>query len=357
VALVNEGNIVRGLALLLLLLLSGLAQAAEPTITVTVGNDTRSFTRGELLARPDATTIHVARDVAYRRPMTYRAVPVASVLAGMTLPPDTVLEAVALNGFVAQILPDLLLKTDESKAVAWLAIEPAEQPWPAISGKNENAGPFYIVWTGAEVGSIRSEQWPYQLAKLVSRPSPLSRWPALAVNSALPANDPVRAGQALFVIQCLPCHKLNGAGAADVGPDLNQPDRISHAAGAARLDPQPQSGAHLACSEYAGACRLSERQRHRACHCLSETHGWQEAGAVGPNWSGSHRRAERSKTPASKLTAQGSDLSLRFVGQSRVFAARTVRPIYRILCAAADAFDLVGAQFTHVLVHDFSLLC
>jgi mono/diheme cytochrome c family protein len=221
--LVNEGNIVRGLALLLLLLLSGLAQAAEPTITVTVGNDTRSFSRGELLARPDATTIRVARDVAYRRPMTYRAVPVASLLAGMALPPDTVLEAVALNGFVAQIPPDLLLNTNESKAVAWLAIEPAEQPWPAISGKNENAGPFYIVWTGAEVGSIRSEQWPYQLAKLVSQPSPLSRWPALAVNSALSPNDPVRAGQALFIIQCLPCHKLNGAGAADVGPDLNLP--------------------------------------------------------------------------------------------------------------------------------------
>jgi mono/diheme cytochrome c family protein len=221
--LVNEGNIVRGLALLLLLLLSGLAQAAEPTITVTVGNDTRSFSRGELLARPDATTIRVARDVAYRRPMTYRAVPVASLLAGMALPPDTVLEAVALNGFVAQLPPDLLLNTNESKAVAWLAIEPAEQPWPAISGKNENAGPFYIVWTGAEVGSIRSEQWPYQLAKLVSQPSPLSRWPALAVNSALSPNDPVRAGQALFIIQCLPCHKLNGAGAADVGPDLNLP--------------------------------------------------------------------------------------------------------------------------------------
>jgi mono/diheme cytochrome c family protein len=223
VALVNEGNIVRGLALLLLLLLSGLAQAAEPTITVTVGNDTRSFSRGELLARPDATTIQVARDVAYRRPMTYRAVPVASLLARMALPPDSVIEAVALNGFVAQIPPDLLLNTNESKAVAWLAIEPAEQPWPAISGKNENAGPFYIVWTGAEVGSIRSEQWPYQLAKLVSQPSPLSRWPALAVNSALPPNDPVRAGQALFIIQCLPCHKLNGAGAADVGPDLNLP--------------------------------------------------------------------------------------------------------------------------------------
>jgi mono/diheme cytochrome c family protein len=35
--------------------------------------------------------------------------------------------------------------------------------------------------------------------------------------------DPVRAGQALFFMQCFPCHKLNGAGASDVGPDLNLP--------------------------------------------------------------------------------------------------------------------------------------
>jgi hypothetical protein len=52
---------------------------------------------------------------------------------------------------------------------AWLAFEPAEQPWPPIQEKDGSAGPFYIVWTGAEVGSIRSEQWPYQVAKLVSQ--------------------------------------------------------------------------------------------------------------------------------------------------------------------------------------------
>jgi len=86
-----------------------------------------------------------------------------------------------------------------------------------------SAGPFYIVWTGAEAGSTRSEQWPFQMAKLVSQPSIATRWPALSVNSALPPTDPVRAGQALFVAQCLPCHKLNGAGASDVGPDLNLP--------------------------------------------------------------------------------------------------------------------------------------
>jgi mono/diheme cytochrome c family protein len=213
----------RALVLLCFLLLPGLAQADEPTITVTVANDTRSFTRGELLVRPDATTIGVVRDVTYRVPMTYRAVPVASLLVGMTLPPDSVIEAVTLDGFIAQLPPDLLLNTDESKAVAWLAIEPADHPWPPIPQKDTRAGPFYIVWTGAAVGTIRSEQWPYQMAKLVSQPSLATRWPVLAVNSALPTTDPVRAGQALFVVQCLPCHKLNGAGASDVGPDLNLP--------------------------------------------------------------------------------------------------------------------------------------
>ena len=155
--------------------------------------------------------------------MTYRAVPVASLLAGMTIPPDSVIEAVALDGFVAQLPPDLLLNTDESKAVAWLAIEPADHPWPAIPGKNSSAGPFYIAWTGAQAGNIRSEQWPYQTAKLVSQLSPVSRWPALAVNAALPPADPIREGQALYFVQCLPCHKLNGGGASDVGPDLNLP--------------------------------------------------------------------------------------------------------------------------------------
>jgi mono/diheme cytochrome c family protein len=213
----------RALVLSCLLLLSSFAQAAEPSVTVTVGGETREFTRDQLLARPDATTIDVAKDITYRVPMTYRAVPVASLLAGLTLAADSVIEAVALDGFVAQLPLDLVLNTDPGKAVAWLAIEPVDHPWPKIPGKDTSAGPFYIVWTGAEAASIRSEQWPFQMAKLVSQPSPAARWPALAVDAGLPATDPIRAGQAVFVTQCLPCHKLNGAGAAEVGPDLNQP--------------------------------------------------------------------------------------------------------------------------------------
>jgi mono/diheme cytochrome c family protein len=206
-----------------LLLLSSLARAAEPALEVAAGGETRSFTRGDLLARPDAATIDVARDVAYGVPMTYQAVPVAALLSGLKFLPGSVIEAVAVDGFVAQIPLDLMLGTDPNKAVGWVAIEPADRPWPKIPGRTYTAGPFYIVWTGAEAGSVRSEYWAYQAAKLVSQASPVERWPQLAVDPALPANDPVRAGQALYLAQCLPCHKMSGAGAADLGPDLNWP--------------------------------------------------------------------------------------------------------------------------------------
>src|SRR6185295_19751585 len=97
----------RVIVLLCLFLWPGFALAEEPTITVTVGDQTRIFTRDQLLARPDAATIQVPRDITYRVPLTYRAVPVASLLEGMTLPPNSVIEAIALEGFIAQLPLDL----------------------------------------------------------------------------------------------------------------------------------------------------------------------------------------------------------------------------------------------------------
>jgi mono/diheme cytochrome c family protein len=204
------------------LLLVSNSMAAEPVLEVTIGENTRQFDRDVLLARPDVVTIEVA-DSTYRRPMRYRALPVAALLAGLDLPADSVIETVARDGFVAQLPLDLITNTDPSRPVAWLAIEPADSPWPLLPEKSRSAGPFYIVWTGPTEGAIRSEQWPYQVARLASEPSPAARWPGLGVDPALPATHPVRAGQALYVTQCLPCHTLNGAGGSTLGPDLNQP--------------------------------------------------------------------------------------------------------------------------------------
>jgi hypothetical protein len=161
--------------------------SADPVIDIIIGGQTRHFGRDELLHRPDVAHVDVANDVAYGKPMTYLAVPVAALLAGLNPPANIVIESVALDGFAAQLPLALLANTDPAKAVAWLAIEPDDPRWPMLPGKAESAGPFYIVWTGASVTNIRSEQWPYQLKRLESQASPLERWPALDVDPALSA--------------------------------------------------------------------------------------------------------------------------------------------------------------------------
>ena len=197
--------------------------SADPVLDVSINGETRHFGRDALLARPEVTSVEVAHDIAYGKAMRFRAIPLAVLLPGLSASTDRVLETAAIDGFAAQLPLDLVTNSDAAKAVAWLAIEPDDARWPPLPGKTASAGPFYIVWTGAMAATIRSEQWPYQVAKLETQPSPAARWPALGVDPALPATHSVRAGQALFVTQCLPCHTLNGAGSGTLGPDMNKP--------------------------------------------------------------------------------------------------------------------------------------
>jgi mono/diheme cytochrome c family protein len=218
----NRAGLIIAIVSACLLLLPGVA-AAEPVLDIVISGESRHFGRDELLRRPDVAQISVANDIAYGKAMSYRAVPVAALLTGLNPPANAVIESVALDGFAAQLPLNLLTNTDPARAVAWLAVEPDAPRWPMLPGKAESAGPFYIVWTGAAVATIRSEQWPYQLKKLASQSSPLQRWPALDVDAALSSTDPARAGLTLFKTQCLPCHALNGAGTGTMGPDLNAP--------------------------------------------------------------------------------------------------------------------------------------
>ncbi|MCA8292467.1 cytochrome c [Burkholderia sp. AU30198] len=208
--------------LLLTACLIGQRASAQSALELETDGTARTLTRQTLLARPDATDIHVPRDIAYGKPMTFRAVPFADLL-GDKLPADGVLETRAADGFAAQLPLDLVRRRTPAGAVPWLAIEDPAHPWPKLPGKQVSAGPFYLVWLGPKASSVRGEQWPYQIVRVTIESSPLARWPSLAVDAALPADDPARAGQRLFVTQCLACHRLDGAGSSHAGPDLNTP--------------------------------------------------------------------------------------------------------------------------------------
>ncbi len=213
-------------AIVLVLLLIGSSmsvRADPPTLLVELGGEKRQFSATELLANPATRTIEIPQDVSYGRAMRYQAIPLLDLLQG--LPADTIhtLEARATDGFASQLPWTLIARGASGGAVAWVAIEDPAHPWPHLKSKPYSAGPFYLVWEHPERSGIASEQWPYALASLIGDTDPLQRWPQLALDSSVPAGDPARRGQAVYIVQCLPCHRLRGAGAGDQGPDLGQP--------------------------------------------------------------------------------------------------------------------------------------
>jgi mono/diheme cytochrome c family protein len=204
-------------ALLALLPFFAFGQPAEPALALLIGERRVSIARPALLGHPAARDVEIAADVAYKRPMRYRVVPLAALFAGFSIPDGATLEGKATDGFVAQI------PLKPALAQALLAIEPAGAPWPNLPGKNVSAGPFYLVWPNEKPQTIGPEQWPYQLASLAIVQPPAARWPQIAVAGTLPPTAQARLGQDVFIKHCFACHQMNGGGEATVGPDLNLP--------------------------------------------------------------------------------------------------------------------------------------
>lgn len=226
----NTGMLMRIRLLMLLIAWAlGIAQssAAERVLTLSFGGELRHVTTAGLLARPDAASLTVPADVSYHRAMTYRAVPLLGLIGDASWLGFDTIEARASDGFVSQIPASLVAKGAAGGSVAWVAIEDPDAPWPNLPGGKVSGGPFYLVWEHPERSGIGSEQWPFALAELTGVVDPVRRWPQLAVDPALANDAAERRGQAAFIKNCMPCHRMKGAGQGEVGPDLGQPMNVT----------------------------------------------------------------------------------------------------------------------------------
>lgn len=211
------GFSLKQIIVLLMLILAYPASAAQ--LTIELDHNRTTWQTADLLQHPAAQVVQIVDDVSYKRNMTYRAVPMAALLPGLVAQDHV--QAVALDGFAAELAVAPLLA--QNGAQAWLAVEDPAHPWPPLGAGKPSAGPFYLVWTQPLASGISPEQWPFQVSTIRQLKTVAERFPALLPDPALAVDDPVNLGFALFQKNCLACHRLNGAGDAQVGPDLNVP--------------------------------------------------------------------------------------------------------------------------------------
>ena len=204
------------------------AAAQSPTLTVYGRDLTRTYTLKALLATADVRSVTVA-DPVYRRTMTYRAIPLATLLKTTGIGTDDHVQARAIDSFSVGIPGRLAASADPAQVEAFLAIEDPAAPWPPIPGKQDkaSAGPFYIIWRRAPSAQLSPEYWAYRLAALAVTDNPMKRWPGLAVGPEVAMGDRIRTGLDRFVAVCMACHRFNGEGEGEQGPDLGRPMNVT----------------------------------------------------------------------------------------------------------------------------------
>ena len=196
--------------------------AAQTEATLKVG--AKSYAASELLKRPEIESITVKHDSAYGgREMHYQAIRAAAFFAETKLRDDDVMQVRCVDGFVASISKERIMRTGPGQSIAYVAIEDPKSKWPDLPLKpsSGSAGPFYLVWLNPELSGILQEEWPYQIVAFEIKGRLQELYPRIFPKHQEDAR--VARGLKLFQQTCLACHALNQQGASQVGPDLNLP--------------------------------------------------------------------------------------------------------------------------------------
>lgn len=219
-------NVARSLVLVSVLagLLLSQAFAQPASLGVSDRGSKKTYSRQDLLRNPGLQSVTID-DPVRRRTMTYRALPMAELLKGLKIDADDYVQARATDDFSVAIPARLFTAGDAGQAEAFLAVEDPAAPWPALpkASDKSSGGPFYLIWRIGPSGHVSQEYWAYRLASLEVTDGPLKRWPGLAVGADVPAGDRIRTGLDRFIELCISCHRFNGNGEGEQGPDLGRP--------------------------------------------------------------------------------------------------------------------------------------
>jgi mono/diheme cytochrome c family protein len=195
--------------------------AAPATLTIVADKQRLVFSQSQLLSRDDIQTISVADSVYKQRFTRFKAIPMADLFSGLTIPEFALVQCNGADGFSAILEKTRLLSPDPKASKAYLAIEDPKSPWPDLDGKTTSAGPFYLVWTNPQASAIGREEWPFKVVSIAILSDSRSAFPAIYPADDAAAN--VQTGFKSFLKNCFACHKMNGNGGGSIGPDLNLP--------------------------------------------------------------------------------------------------------------------------------------
>ena len=212
----------------------------EQKLFIKAGRHKVVWSRRELLRSPNLERVEVSSDptygVAVRKFRAIRAAILFQKALGekrlaQMMKDGSTLEFSCLDGFSASLPIRLLLNSDNTKAIAYIAIEPRGEKWPALKMSTKKAtsqsprsfttaGPFYLIWKNAARSHVGPEQWPYQLSGFTVKPPIARQFPQMVPSTR---NKNVIAGFHLFLKNCFTCHTMNNEGDSHLGPDLNIP--------------------------------------------------------------------------------------------------------------------------------------
>ncbi|PWU22385.1 MAG: cytochrome C [Bdellovibrio sp.] len=208
--------------------IAGVAFADEPTLQIRAGDEVLTFSRRDLLNRPDAVTIEIPQNPLYPgRTTTVRAVPVAALFRDVAIPPKATITFHCVDSFAAPISKQRLLNISSAGAVAYITIEQENEKWPPMKAEKgedpKTPAPFYLAWLNPEKSKIGPEEWPYQLASFSVTLPIEEQYPLIVPSAKLGSDHPIQLGFKTFLKNCFACHTMNGQGATQMGPDLNLP--------------------------------------------------------------------------------------------------------------------------------------